>query len=196
MMVMYTNSLTKNSNSLDTVGVALKSTDTLTAGKIKAKDVAYLGVMVALLEIAKVALAVIPNVELVSLLLIVFTRVMGRKTYLVTLGYAVIECLMWGMGTWVIMYLYVWPILVLAIRILDRLHIESSFAYSVVSGAFGLLFGAFSSLTYVAIGGWSMGMSWWISGIPFDLIHGVSNFVICLILYKPLNKITGQVIKQ
>lgn len=190
---MNTNSLTKNSNIVNgsVAGTrALPQRNTC----MNAKEVAYLGVMVALLEVSKIALAIIPNVELVSLLLIVFTLVMGRKTYLVTVGYAIIECLLWGMGTWVIMYLYVWPILVATIRLLNKLHINSVLAYSIASGAFGLLFGAFSSLTYVAIGGWSMGFSWWINGIPFDLIHGISNFIICLALYKPLLKIANKTI--
>ncbi len=120
---------------------------------------------------------------------------MGRKAYLITLGYAIIECLLWGMGTWVIMYLYVWPILVTAILLLKRYHIDSLISFSIASGAFGLFFGAFCALTYVVIGGWSMGLSWWISGIPFDLIHGVSNFIICLVLYKPISKIAYKVIR-
>ena len=162
--------------------------------KLSVSNIATMGVMVALLEIAKIALAIIPNVELVSLLLIIFTLAIGHRAYLVTVGYAVIECLLWGMGTWVIMYLYVWPVLVAIILLLKRFDIDSILAYSVASGAFGLLFGAFSALTYVVIGGWSMGLSWWISGIPFDLIHGVSNFAICLVLFKPLNSVAQRVI--
>lgn len=193
-MVMNTNSLTKNSNIANTASVGAAVLPGRKTG-IKTGEIACLGVMVALLEVSKIALAIIPNVELVSLLLIVFTCAVGRKAYLVTVGYAIIECLLWGMGTWVIMYLYVWPILVAIVRLLQKMHVESVLAYSIASGAFGLLFGAFSSLTYVVIGGWSMGVSWWINGIPFDLIHGVSNFIICLVLFKPIRKIANKVIQ-
>lgn len=31
--------------------------------------------------------------------------------------------------------------------------------------------------------------AWWVSGIPFDMIHGVSNFVLMLVLYKPLRRV-------
>ena len=33
-----------------------------------------------------------------------------------------------------------------------------------------------------------MALSYWISGLPFDLIHCVGNFVLTLILFKPLYK--------
>ena len=192
-MVMNTNSFTKNSNIVNSASAdAAVLPDRKTC--INNREVACLGVMVALLEVSKIALAIIPNVELVSLLLIVFTCAVGRKAYLVTIGYAMIECLLWGMGTWVIMYLYVWPILVATVRLMQKMHIESVLAYSIASGAFGLLFGAFSSITYVVIGGWSMGVSWWINGIPFDLIHGASNFIICLVLFKSVRKIAYKVI--
>lgn len=38
-----------------------------------------------------------------------------------------------------------------------------------------------------------MGFSWWIAGIPYDLIHGVSNFILCIILFKPLNKVLTRI---
>lgn len=33
-----------------------------------------------------------------------------------------------------------------------------------------------------------MALSYWVSGIPFDLIHCGGNFVMTLVLYKPLKK--------
>ena len=33
------------------------------------------------------------------------------------------------------------------------------------------------------------GFSFWISGIPYDLIHGTSNFILCLILVRPLDNL-------
>ena len=33
-----------------------------------------------------------------------------------------------------------------------------------------------------------MAITWWISGISTDIIHGVSNFIVCMVLFKPLKK--------
>ena len=62
---------------------------------------------------------------------------------------------------------------------------------------FGLLFGLLCAVPYFFIGfaggGLSQGliqmMSWWVAGIPFDLIHGVSNFAIMLALYRPISNL-------
>ena len=36
----------------------------------------------------------------------------------------------------------------------------------------------------------------WISGIPFDLIHGVSNIIVVLVLYKPLYGLLDQLTRN
>ena len=36
------------------------------------------------------------------------------------------------------------------------------------------------SIPYLFIGGIHTAFAWWVSGIPFDMIHGVSNFVRCV----------------
>jgi energy-coupling factor transport system substrate-specific component len=38
--------------------------------------------------------------------------------------------------------------------------------------------------------------SWWIAGIPFDLIHGAANFVIMLLLYKPTRRVMDRIIEK
>ena len=58
-----------------------------------------------------------------------------------------------------------------------------------LSGAFGLGFGAMCAVPYLFVGGINTAFAWWVSGIPFDIIHGISNFVLMLILYKPLRKV-------
>ena len=35
-------------------------------------------------------------------------------------------------------------------------------------------------------------MAWWVSGIPFDLLHCAGNFVIALVLFVPLRKLMGR----
>lgn len=50
-------------------------------------------------------------------------------------------------------------------------------------------FGAMCSTPYLFIGEIHTAVAWWVSGIPFDMIHGVSNFVLMLVLYKPLRRV-------
>lgn len=55
-----------------------------------------------------------------------------------------------------------------------------------VSGIFGFLFGLLCAIPYIFISGIPGAFAWWVQGIPFDLIHGVANFAIMLVLYHPI----------
>lgn len=158
--------------------------------KITAKDIAITGMMIAIIEVAKNALAFIPNVELVSLLIILYTLYFGRKILLVIPAFILLEGCIYGFGLWWIMYLYVWPLLVL-ITYLFRKQ-ESVFVWAIVSGGFGLAFGALCSIPYIVLSGPKAAFAWWVSGIPFDIVHCVANFVICLVFFKPLSKVLSR----
>ncbi len=158
---------------------------TMSESQITVKDVAYLGVSLAILEASKLALDLLPNVEVVTLLFIVYTIFYGRKTILVAIGFTAIECLLKGFNVWSFMYLYIWPLLIMLV-FYARKHNPGYVFYSILSGFFGLFFGMLCSIPYLLIGGWSMAVTWWVAGIPYDIIHCISNVVLCLLLFKPL----------
>ena len=155
---------------------------------LSVKDVAYMGISLAILEASKLALDFLPNVEVVTLLFIVYTLFFGRKTLLIAFGFTAIECFLKGVNVWSLMYLYIWPLLIIIVFLANRKNADYVF-YCILSGIFGLFFGMFCSIPYLFIGGWSMAVTWWIAGIPYDIIHCVSNFFLTLILFKPLCKI-------
>ena len=66
---------------------------------------------------------------------------------------------------------------------------RSAFLWAVLAALHGLFFGAFCSLPFLFIGGWELALSYWISGLPFDLIHCAGNFVLTLLLFKPLYRV-------
>lgn len=147
----------------------------------------YIAVMTAILEAAKISLNAITNVELVTLLVIIFTKQFGwRMSLPVVILFAFIECTYWGFGTWSIVYFYMWPLLVFLAHLCR--HAESVWTYAALSAAFGLTFGAFCSVLTVFIGGFKAAISFWIAGIPYDLVHCAANFIICVLLYVPLNR--------
>ena len=153
------------------------------------------GLMVAMIEACKLCMQALPNIELTSFLLILFALRFGRLTLFVVPVFTLIEGLIYGFGLWWVMYLYAWPLLVLAIRPFRQ--IDSAFFFAVFSGVFGLLFGPLCAVPYFFIGfagggvtqGLTQMFAWWVAGIPFDLMHGVSNFFIMLALYRPMNRL-------
>ena len=156
-----------------------------------AKDIAVIGVMTATLEAAKTALSFLPNVELVTLLIILYTLFLGRKAIIAVLAFVGVECILWGFGLWTVMYFYIWPLLVLLTYLLRKQ--KSVFVFAILSGLFGLFFGALCAIPYFFIGGISMAVTWWISGIPYDVLHCVSNFVLCTVLFVPLRTILNKI---
>ena len=150
-------------------------------------EVVLFGILGALTFALKFAMAGLPNIEPVSLMMMVFAVTFGLKALYPCYVYVALEILTFGIGTWNINYLYVWAILVVAAWLMRKN--QQPLAWALLSGVFGLLFGAFCAPVDVAIGGWSYAVSKWISGIPFDVLHCAGNFVLALVMWKPLRKL-------
>ena len=73
--------------------------------KTSALSIALVGVMAATVECAKLALAALPNIEVVTLLIAVFSCTFGSLGFAATLVFVMIEPLIWGFGGWFITYL-------------------------------------------------------------------------------------------
>jgi energy-coupling factor transport system substrate-specific component len=132
----------------------------------------------------------LPNIEPVSLLVMVYAVVFGKKCLYPIYVFVVMDILFFGIQMWNINYLYVWAIL--AVAALWLRDMENPFGWAVLSAVFGLLFGALCAPVYLFSGGPGFAVSWWISGIPFDLTHGAGNFVIALVLFVPLRRLLTQ----
>ena len=142
-----------------------------------------LSLLAAVMVGLQVALAALPNIEAVSLLVMVYTVVLGSGVAYILAVFVVLEMLLWGVHTWVLSYLYVWAVLAALAWLLRRM--ESRLGWALLSGAYGLSFGALCALVYLPVGGWRMFAATWVAGIPFDLLHCGGNFVMALLLFRP-----------
>ena len=156
-------------------------------GKLTIRQIALFAMLGALTFGLKVAMSYLPNIEPVSLLVMIFAVVFGRKCVYPIYLYVGMELLFYGLGVWNIMYLYVWGILGLAAYFCRRM--ESPLAWALLSGSFGLLFGVLCAPVDVVIGGIGYAVSKWASGIPFDIAHCVGNFGMALVLFVPLRNL-------
>ena len=152
-----------------------------------AREVALFGVLGGLTFAAKVAMMSLPNIEPVSLLVMVFAAIFGKKALFPIYVYVLLEFALFGFGLWSAAYLYVWALLALAAWLLRNMR--SSLGWAVLSGGFGLLFGLLCAPVYVLTGGPAFALSWWLSGIPFDLTHCAGNFALALVLFVPLRRL-------
>ena len=88
------------------------------------------GMLGALMFALQVVMAPLPNIEPVSLLIMVFATVFGLKALYPVYIYVAMEVLYFGLGTWNICYFYVWPILVVAGICMKKM--QSSFGWAMV----------------------------------------------------------------
>ena len=142
--------------------------------------------MGALMFAFQVALSGIPNVHITAVLIILPAVFFGWRCMYSIAVFIMLEGFFWGFAMWWFCYWYLWPILGIA-AVLMRKN-DSALVWAIVAAVHGLIFGALCSIPYLFIGGWTMALSYWVSGIPFDLIHCGGNFVMTLVLYKPLKK--------
>ena len=137
--------------------------------------------------VSQVLMSSLPNIEIVSLFIIIITRKFGLRAICSVYIFVVCEIFTYGFSMWVINYLYVWAILFIGVLILRK--IDNVWVYAVLSAIYGMLFGTFCSVPYFIIGGISGGIGYIISGFWFDILHAVGNFIAAVILYKPLTKV-------
>lgn len=172
--------------------------------KITVKDIVLIGMMIAVLEVSKLMLNIIPipNVELVTFWIIMFTLFFRNKMIFVIPVFVLIEGVLFGFGIWWVMYLYMWPFLALIAWIFSKK--DSAIIWAIISGLYGLSYGFFCSIPYFVIGaadgglmgGISSAITWWITGIPYDIIHGVANFIIMIVLYRPIKSVMDKVCRM
>ena len=138
----------------------------------------------ALMFALKMAMASLPNIEPVTLLVLVAGCCLGKKGFLAICVYIVCELLVWGAGVWNMGYVLVWPLLFDVAYACRR--IRSIWFWSLLAGVFGFSFGLWFALIFGLFNGVSAAFSWWVAGLPFDLVHGVAKMVVTFFLFLPL----------
>ena len=99
------------------------------------REVTLFGILAALTFGAKVAMSALPNIEPVTLFLLVFGAVFGWKALFIVYVYVLAEILFYGIGTWNINYLYIWAIPALAGWLLQKW--KHPVLWAVIAGVYG-----------------------------------------------------------
>lgn len=158
-----------------------------TGGGLKLAEIALFAVLGSVTFGAKLAMMWLPNIEPVSLFVMLFAVVFGRKAVYPIYVYVLLEIAVYGFSLWSVNYLYVWGLLAFAAWCLRKK--TSPLNWALLSGTFGLFFGLLCAPVYLFAGGVNAAVAWWVSGIPYDILHCAGNFVISLVLFVPLRRV-------
>lgn len=164
-----------------------------------AKRIATVGIAAATLECGKLVLAVIPNVEVVTLLTAIYGYTFGVWGVLASVVFVCIEPLIWGFGSWFITYLIYWPLLAVTFALLGRARVKSRIILTAAALVLTLFFGILSSLVDVGLFTgyfdrffYRFGI-YYLRGIVFYAIQLATNAVLFPTLFIPMHRMLKKV---
>ena len=157
--------------------------------RLTVRETAVFAMLGAVMYASKLIMELAPNVHLLGVFTIAFTVVYRKKALYPIYTYVILDGIFSGFATWWIPYLYIWTILwgvtmLLPINMPKKIR---PIVYMVVCALHGFLFGTLYAPAQALLFGLSFkGMiAWIIAGLPWDFVHGVSNFF-CGILIVPI----------
>ncbi len=157
--------------------------------KLTVKETVIFGMLGSLMFASKKLMEFLPNIHLIGVLIIAITVVYGTKALYPIYTYVFLDGLISGFSMWWIPYLYVWTVLWAITMLLPKNLCGKSkaFIYMAVCALHGFLFGVLYAPVQAVIFGYNLKatVAWIIAGLPFDLVHGISNFF-CGLLICPI----------
>ena len=152
---------------------------------MKTKDIVLISLLAALLKSAQAILSFLPNIEIVSLLILIFAIRLGTKrTVYITVLFSLLNIMIWGFNLATIGYFFIWSGYGVVCTML-RKFLNTDIKVAIFLSFFGIIFGGLFALLYLPMG-YSYAISYWINGLVFDIIHAVSNFIVGIWAFKPL----------
>ena len=167
--------------------------------KLTVKEMAVFGMLGALMYASKVLMDLFPNIHLIGTFIVALTLVYRRKALWPIYVFVAVTGLFGGFAMWWVPYLYVWAVLWGAVMLLPRNipHKVQPLVYAGVCAAHGFLYGLLYAPAQALMFGldFPATLAWIAAGLPFDLIHGISNFF-CGMLILPLANLLRKAEKQ
>lgn len=160
--------------------------------KLTVREMAVFGMLGALIFASKMVMEIFPNVHLIGVFTIALTVIYRKKALYPIYIFVLITGLFSGFATWWIPYIYVWTVLWAAAMLLPQNMPEKirPVIYMLLCSAHGFLYGTIYAPSQAILFGldFKETIAWIIAGLPWDCIHGISNFF-CGILIVPIIKI-------
>ncbi len=160
--------------------------------KLSVKESVLFGLLGAIMYASKLFMEVLPNIHLLGTLTIAYTIAFKKKALYPIYIYVFINGLLSGFSLWWIPYLYIWTLLWGIVMVLsDKIDVyRYLYCYMIINALHGFLFGTMYAPLQAIVFHLSFDemIAWIVAGIPFDIIHGISNFF-CGLLIVPIVRI-------
>ncbi|CZR08926.1 Uncharacterized membrane protein [Trichococcus flocculiformis] len=150
------------------------------------KRIAVLSILVALCYVGRIVFQFLPNVQPMTAVLLIITLTFGtRDGLIVTALSLILSNLVLGMGPWIFYQMISYMVIIgftgVFLRPLYR-KMETKWLMVIFAFLAGLLYGFVISIFSSKMFGMTNFWSYYLMGVPFDLMHAFGNAVFYLIL--------------
>lgn len=157
----------------------------------------------ALLVAGKMALATIPNLEVVTLFVALATYVWGVGVAIpAVLAFIAVDVAIWGVNTWVVSYLIHWNVVVVCFWLLEKIPFRRRVVEVVVATGLAVVltvcFGVLTTAVDTVVGFTGQGFfvdfesfgkrfaAMYVAGVTFFVIQTATNLVLFSTVFLPL----------
>ena len=146
---------------------------------MQTKELVIFSMLGTLMYCSKVIMSVLPNIHLLGMLTMTYTVAYRAKALIPIYIYVILDGLFSGFNFWWLPYLYIWTILwAITMLLPKKMPFKiAGIVYPIICALHGFAFGTLYAPAQALMFGlnFEQTVAWIIAGIPFDVIHGVSN---------------------
>lgn len=157
--------------------------------KINVKETVIFAMLGAMMYMSKLLMDALPNIHLIGVFIVAITVVYRKKALYPIYIFVLMAGLLGGFSAWWVPYIYIWTALWGMTMLLPKKLPKKAepLIYMAVCSLHGFLYGILYAPAQALMFGLDFkGMiAWIVAGFPFDLTHGISNFL-CGILIVPV----------
>ena len=162
--------------------------------KLTVREMAEFSLLGAIIFISKQVLEFLPNVHMIATLIVAYTVCFRKKALYPIFVFIFLEGLIAGFNSWWLPYLYLWPLLWLVTMMLPKnmKAKKARIVYMIICALHGFLYGTLYAPAQAILFGLNFRetIAWIVTGLPWDMIHGVSNFFMAILVIPIVNAIT------
>ena len=155
--------------------------------KLSIREMALFAMFGTLMYASKLLMELLPNIHLIGVFTVAFTAVYRKKALYPIYIFVFITGLAGGFAPWWVAYLYIWTVLWGLTMLLPKKLPQKALplAYMLLCSLHGFAFGLLYAPSQALLFGMNFRatLAWIAAGLPFDLIHGASNFFAGLLIY-------------
>lgn len=157
--------------------------------KLTIREITIFSMLGAVMYVSKIVMEFLPNVHLLGVFTIAFTVIYRKKALYPVYIFVLLLGMFNGFNAWWIPHLYLWTVLWAATMLLpvNMPKKVRTIAYMLINAAHGFLYGTLYAPAQAVMFGldFEKTIAWIVAGLPWDAVHGISNFV-CGLLIIPI----------